>query len=100
MRNYSPEAIESKANYCHASDVYMFGLIIYEMAHGKVVWDNMDSKKANEHVFKGGIPEFRAKAPHELVQICLACLNIEPASRPTFKDVSEELMRIYRKYMH
>jgi hypothetical protein len=32
-RNYSPESIVDKNNYCPESDLYMFGLIIYEMAH-------------------------------------------------------------------
>jgi len=39
MRNYPPEAIIDKNNYVPKSDVYMFGLIMYEMFHNELVWN-------------------------------------------------------------
>lgn len=38
MRNYSSEAINDKNNYCSESDLYMFGIIMYEMIHNQPVW--------------------------------------------------------------
>ncbi len=38
MRNYAPEGMESKHGYCPESDLYSFGLMIYEMAHNGYVW--------------------------------------------------------------
>ncbi len=40
MRNYPPEAIVSGTyEYTSQSDLYMFGLIIWEMMHGQLVWN-------------------------------------------------------------
>ena len=45
MRNYPPEAIKSEAGgikgYIQTpkSDLYMFALIMWEMLHGKLVWN-------------------------------------------------------------
>ena len=45
MRNYAPESMTtSKPDgspgylYTPESDLYMFGLILWEMLHGKLVW--------------------------------------------------------------
>lgn len=39
MRTYPPEGIIDKEGYIPASDVYSFGLMIWEMAHNELVWN-------------------------------------------------------------
>jgi serine/threonine protein kinase len=63
MRNYPPEAMGSKLadgspgyEYTPASDLYMFGLILWEMLHGKLVWNQFNTATANKRVMAGEMP--------------------------------------------
>jgi serine/threonine protein kinase len=59
MRNYSPEAIGEgcdKYTYSERSDVYMFGLVIWEMLHNRYVWSDFNTMEANKRVLSGQIP--------------------------------------------
>jgi serine/threonine protein kinase len=78
-RNYSPEAIIDKNNYVTESDVYSFGLIIYEILHNVPVWSNYSSADGNKAVLRGELPENKVnkKVPKELVNIMYKCLEFE-----------------------
>jgi hypothetical protein len=61
MRNYPPEAMGGVGEgytYTTASDLYMFGLVIWEMLHGKLVWNQFNTAHANKAVLAGTLPVF------------------------------------------
>ena len=94
MRNYAPEAMSQnsgnglKYDYTPASDLYMFGLIIWEMLNGHLVWDKCNTMQANKKVLAMELPEFEervlGKCPKEIVEFVNECLSFDPKNRPTF----------------
>lgn len=62
MRNYAPESMTSNIGtnttyeYTSKSDLYMFGLVIWEMINGHLVWDKFNTSQANKKVMAGEIP--------------------------------------------
>ena len=61
MRNYAPEAIEDKNNYCVKSDVYMLGLIMWEMLQNKTFLDQFTTEGACKEVSAGRIEQMTAE---------------------------------------
>ena len=53
MRNYSHEAIKDKMGYSIKSDVYSYGLIIWEFLHNYYVWNMYTTEIANKAVVEG-----------------------------------------------
>eukprot|EP00347_Sterkiella_histriomuscorum_P005424 403356670 len=95
-RNYSPEALEDKNNYCPASDLYMLGIIMWEMLHNHYVWDQFTTEAAGKEICKGELPEWEADyAPEELRKIIYGCIAFDKKDRPTFKELAVQLRELY-----
>ena len=104
MRNYPPEAmgtVGADYEYSEKSDLFMFGLIMWEMLHNKLVWNDVNTAMANKRVMAGEIPQVdegvRERVPKEVIELMYECLEFEPAKRPSFSDVAEKLRGIYSK---
>ncbi|CDW83921.1 protein kinase domain containing protein [Stylonychia lemnae] len=97
-RNYSPEAIIDKNNYVPRSDVYMFGLIMYEMFHNELVWNQFNTSDANEQVFLGKLPEWKVDfVPEPLVEIIYECIAFDINQRLDFEVASQKLFEVYNQ---
>lgn len=104
MRNYPPEAMGSVGanyEYTEKSDLYMFGLIIWETLHNKLVWNETNTALANKKVLAGEIPSIddsvKERCPKELLELMLECLLFDPAKRPSFSEVAIRLREIHSK---
>lgn len=81
----SIEALES-SQYSYASDIFAFGVVLYEMLHRESPWECADEKellekmKTEEAVFKSGISK-------ELKDLVLKCLARKVEDRPTIEDI-------------
>lgn len=103
MRNYSPEAIgESSDKYLYneKSDVYMFGTVLWELLHNRLVWSDCNTMVANKRILAGELPKIDenviAFAPEGLIAIMLECMKYHYEERPTFKEVSEKLKALHQ----
>ncbi len=107
MRNYPPEAIKSEGaglkGYIQTpkSDLYMFALIMWEMLHAKLVWNQFNTAQANSKVLEGNLPDFEQSVldttPPEIIDFIKECLAHNPDQRPSFSEAAEKLREIYLK---
>ncbi len=94
-RHYAPEALENKNNYVSASDVYSFGNLLYEIANGKKVFSEFSVEEVKQKILMGERPTFRERSDHRILHIVESCWLHNPKLRPTFKEVTKELIKIY-----
>jgi serine/threonine-protein kinase len=76
-----------------AADVYALGLVLYRALSGAMPWD-ADSvpEVLSAHLASAPAPlPDLPELPDEVVRICQACLEKEPASRPSSVDVAQTL---------
>ena len=74
----------------YASDVYSFGIVVWEVMARKLPWAN--KTRPSEIMFavmKGIRPTFSEDAPADIVDIAKACWRGEPKERTTFRAVLE-----------
>ncbi|RIB11999.1 kinase-like domain-containing protein, partial [Gigaspora rosea] len=87
----APEVL-NKHPYTKESDIYSFGIIMWEILYGKPVRFNQNSKSLSELQFQ--IQVCNGSRPHiyEYTAICYAdlmkkCWNMNPKMRPTAKEI-------------
>ena len=104
MRNYPPEAMGPKNQHeCYvqtpASDLYMLGLVMWEMLNVKLVWNHYPTSGANQRVQAGEKPEFeegvKDKIPQEVIALIYRCLEFNPVDRPTFSELALSLRTLH-----
>ncbi|TNV80449.1 hypothetical protein FGO68_gene15202 [Halteria grandinella] len=103
MRNYAPEAIgegSDRYEYTEGSDVYMFGTMLWEMIHNKLIWSECNTMTANKRVVGGEVAQVdetvRERVPQGLIEVMYECMRYQAEERPTFKEVSEKLRTLHQ----
>ncbi|CAM9568875.1 unnamed protein product, partial [Hapterophycus canaliculatus] len=87
----APEVLESGRS-TYASDVYSFGIVIWEVVSGDLPWANKTRPRdILTAVLRGTRPSFRPDAPTDMVEIARACWVEEPAARTTFSAMMEHV---------
>ncbi|CAM9474613.1 unnamed protein product [Laminaria digitata] len=87
----APEVLESGGS-TYASDVYSFGIVVWEVISGDLPWANKTRPRdILSAVLMGVRPSFRDDAPADVVEIAKACWDGEPKARTTFGAVLEGL---------
>lgn len=74
-----------------ASDVYSFGVILWEMFHSKPPYKRSGRQG---FVLRRGFPFFPDTAPLRFAQLATACMAQTPRSRPSFSQISSEILGI------
>jgi len=85
-----PELFEYKAQYTPASDIYSFGMILWEMLSGKKPFAELEDKKIPKAV-QAGKRESLEGFPSMYVELITACWQAEPEKRPTIKEIIAKL---------
>lgn len=87
LRWLSPEAIQEE-NYSEKSDVWSFGVTIWEIFSGG---ENPYSSFDNDAVLKGVCMDLRLTkptgCPNSIYSIMESCWNVNPDERPNFSDL-------------
>jgi len=100
----APEIVMGTDKYSKASDVYSLGLILYELATGKVPYRDLPNKptKPNSDEIKNWIvggerlwKYLPRDCPIELSQLICECCAEEPIDRPSANIVAERLQQMY-----
>ena len=87
----SPEMIRSNS-FSFASDLYAFGIIIWEMNAHKLPYQNVKSRRELEDaVLAGERPKVDSQWPQESIRLMKECWKAEPNMRPSADEVIEIL---------
>ncbi|CAL1397429.1 unnamed protein product [Linum trigynum] len=94
----APEVLRNERSN-EKSDIYSFGVILWELATKKVPWDNLNSMQIVGAV---GFMNQRLDIPKDLdprwASIIDSCWLSDPASRPTFQELLKKLRDLQRQY--
>ena len=94
-RHYSPESSLDKSNYTEKSDVFMFGVAMWEFMHVKKFWLGKLTAQAVAFTQSGIRPEIKAEAPDS--EVIKKCWAQDPKDRPSFRELSDILMNAYNQ---
>lgn len=96
----SPEAL-SKQNYLLPTDVYSFGIILWEMAHREVPYADLDDETIETQfdleraIIDGLRPTVQAAAmaqmPTEYKMLMTSAWGADPSQRPSFARLADRL---------
>lgn len=98
----APEIWRNMTKGSKAADVYSFGVIIWELVHGRTAWDqyleetNYQPKKINDYAnmmaFRLTFPELLSSSmPAALICLGQQCLDDDPWGRPDFDKIFDAL---------
>lgn len=93
----SPELIQRPPAPSPASDVYAFGMVIYEMFAGCRPWDmelqasNMSPVMIPAWVVSGSRPSIPSHVTHPVASLIQRCWHAVPASRPDASEIIDAI---------
>jgi serine/threonine protein kinase len=83
----APEILNGQ-EYTKASDIYSFGIIMYEVISGlQPYYDLSHDENLAEKICLGLRPIFNIRVPRLIVHLIKSCLDASPLKRPEAKDI-------------
>ncbi|RIA87166.1 kinase-like domain-containing protein, partial [Glomus cerebriforme] len=83
----APEVLRGQ-NYTKASDIYSFGIIMYEMISGLPPYHDVShDENLAMKICQGLRPRFNIKVPQLIVHLIKRCLDANQLNRPTVQEV-------------
>lgn len=81
----------------HATDVYMYGCLLYELYTGKSVFNGQSTETVRRWVIEGGRPQVSIPSiPQEIQRIIHRCWLQDASMRPKMEDIHRELEAVKR----
>ncbi|XP_057546319.1 serine/threonine-protein kinase 1-like [Amaranthus tricolor] len=94
----APEVLRNERSD-EKSDIYSFGVILWELATQKIPWEHLNAMQVIGAV---GFMNQRLDIPEDVdsrwASIIESCWNSDPQSRPTFHELLEKLKDLQRQY--
>ncbi|KAK0415816.1 hypothetical protein QR680_012135 [Steinernema hermaphroditum] len=98
LRWMAPEGLREAATVSQKSDVWSFGVVMFEIFNnGQRPWNNDDEwplKRIATHIRKGIMPVPPEKTPESLKQLMKACWRLDPAERSSFAEINNTIRKI------
>ncbi|XP_036919528.1 mixed lineage kinase domain-like protein isoform X2 [Sturnira hondurensis] len=94
----SPERLENVySKYDIKTEIYSFGIVLWEIVTGKIPFEGCDSKKIYQLVAVSRYQEpLGEECPLELQKIIDDCRAYEPSRRPCVSEILEKLSNFYK----
>lgn len=87
-----------------AGDIYSYGMLMWEVLHGKDVWDGMNITSVQQALFMGRRPDFRdtpsASIVCNLKTIINNCWDDVPVKRPPINAILQSLFSLITNTIH
>ncbi|KAM7484972.1 hypothetical protein LguiA_000981 [Lonicera macranthoides] len=95
----SPQHLCIVTEFLPRSDVYSYGVVLWELVTEKIPWENLNSMQVIGAV---GFMDHRLEIPKDVdprwASIIESCWYSEPQRRPTFQELMEKLKELQRHY--
>jgi serine/threonine protein kinase len=88
----------STGHYDEKADIYSYSMVLFEFLCQEVPFEELEPAEVLEFALKGNRPDMEAvppSCPEQLTFVMQQCWNAVPKDRPSFKQVSADLQRIY-----
>ncbi|KAL0799471.1 hypothetical protein Bca101_054646 [Brassica carinata] len=99
LRNESADEKYILVSCLVKSDIYSFGVVLWELATEKIPWETLNSMQVTGAV---GFMNQRLEIPREVdplwTSLMESCWNSDAKLRPTFQELTEKLRELQRKY--
>eukprot|EP00195_Chlamydomonas_chlamydogama_P017133 CAMPEP_0202897514 /NCGR_PEP_ID=MMETSP1392-20130828/6251_1 /ASSEMBLY_ACC=CAM_ASM_000868 /TAXON_ID=225041 /ORGANISM="Chlamydomonas chlamydogama, Strain SAG 11-48b" /LENGTH=1235 /DNA_ID=CAMNT_0049583177 /DNA_START=164 /DNA_END=3873 /DNA_ORIENTATION=+ len=92
---YAAPEVVSTGILTTASDVYSYGVLMWELFCGRVPWDKTPTGFVLSRDFKA----FPRGTPSAYSNLALQCMDTQPKVRPTFDDILRCLEELHAKLM-
>lgn len=92
----APELLLGLSSNTSESDVYAFGIILYELYSRKDPYEGEDPSVVLKEIVNKEInkrPPVPAGAPRKIADIMTECVDINPAKRPSFEEIDLRVKR-------
>lgn len=97
LRYMAPEVV-SRRPYNEKADVYSFGIMLWQMARDKTPFKGYDKDEFVKQVVENHErPKIDKSWPVGFSNLLKACWEAEPAHRPSFRTVIEELNKLMNR---
>lgn len=91
---YKPPEVHYGEEFTKASDVYAYGLIVYQIMENKPnIIKKHDYKALVNMAFKKERPQFSQQIPEPYKNLIEKCWDHNPENRPTFEEITKELKK-------
>jgi len=94
----APELLRGESSNTLATDVYSFGIILYEVYSRKDPYDGEDPRQVLHLVADKSIkkrPPVPKSAPTQMQSLMVDCLEDDPGNRPTYEELDVRMKRIH-----
>jgi serine/threonine protein kinase len=94
----APE-VHVSGNYGVKSDVYSYGVLLWEIWHKMIPFGNLNQSQIILGVVTQNMrPPVAKSCPKEMAQLMVRCWQTDPNKRPTLVDVIKELDNMQGSY--
>src|ERR1043166_8670782 len=91
----APEIFQGQ-KYTTASDIYSFGMIMWEVMTGRrPFWDKSHDTDLIIEIVDGLRPPIVTNAPEGYIELMKKCWRSDPSKRPTTADIFLKISKIY-----
>ncbi|KAL5104988.1 Tyrosine-protein kinase CSK [Taenia crassiceps] len=92
----APEVLENEANFTLRSDVWSFGVVMWEVySLGSLPYSEVPSAELLTHLHSGRRLDAPRSTPSRMASLMSQCWQLQPASRPSFVDIDHYLRGLF-----